>query len=333
MKMNTLKRRLPRVMAIAAALVLVVTLLLHTSAKTNVLGDDYFCDGSLSADDVREAFGVPGRFIDEPGDPFACTIKKSNLGFGDDDATIYLEIVSGEPNFPLFMGQWEVGANVRMASLGEGIAVREDRGWALLPAACRLGDASKANRGEFRLLIKASSHEASPDQLGLARLLSTLRTGWTEQLHCASGDTRPSSELALQPSSTKEDSDPARLCSLPGFSMGTTDRDPVATRQQTSGSFASDWFCDVALKEPDPHISRDDLYLQFAAVRNSDLVQGFKDKEPEVNCDGAPVHLLIDVPGYPLDRAGSIKHGVVEIWTLYQRFVEAVAAREGCTRV
>ncbi|GAB3956002.1 hypothetical protein [Streptomyces sparsus] len=325
-----MKTSFSRIAAVAAASVLAAAFL-HASTNTNLLGDDRFCDGLLSADDVRTAFGGPGRFTGEQQGPSHCRIERSNLGFGDDGAVMSLSVVAERKRFPLSPSQWEAGADVRMTSGGEGIGVRKDGGWAVLPVECELDDQPEAEKNDNRPVLKASVREGSADPLGLARLLATMRTSWTEQAECAPTGTERE-PATLQPATGKQRTDPSRVCSLPGFTIAASGREPVATQEQTSGSIGSDWFCDVTLKDSNAHTAEDDHYVRFAAVRTPELVAGRDDNDPEVKCEGKPIHLIVDTINYPVDEAESAEQGVVEEVALFQRFVDAVAEQQGCAR-
>ncbi|WP_149180664.1 hypothetical protein [Streptomyces sp. TRM49041] len=226
--------------------------------NTNLLGDDEFCDGAVTSAELASVLDTKGRLsaTSSVGDSmpgFSCSVQRTSKFLGAAPMEIQMKTAAQEPDFQFQTHVWKNPSAMSFFSNGATGAVSGERGWVLLPEACRgkvstfsPGGMSRQTATNVRT-VEAVVKQGTVDRAELAKTLVKAAQRIADEAGCAAGGA--TEEPRLQAVS-EAPTDPGSACGLAGFTLppaALVKDEATLGKEQVSGSMPGTWACGMHL--------------------------------------------------------------------------------------
>ncbi|MFZ4266293.1 hypothetical protein [Streptomyces arboris] len=222
--------------------------------NTNFLGEADFCEGVVNSADMGAVLGTQGRLstVWSKGSEVpevACGVKRESKFLGEEPMEVTLTTAVHEPDFQFQTHVWRNPSAMSYFSKGGTGAVSDERGWVLLPDACRdkvgaIYPARQRPKSDEVTVVEAVMNQGTADRAALARMLVKAAQRIADDAGCGTGDSPEAPEI--QNPSDLSATDAAAVCQLPGFRIpqdALVRGEAEIGKEQTTGSIPGAWSC------------------------------------------------------------------------------------------
>ncbi|WP_301126332.1 hypothetical protein [Streptomyces cacaoi] len=217
-----MKRRALTYSLISTTACLLLVAGLMTWWNTNFLGPDTFCDGALARSDVEAALEGKGR-VTESGSPdpssyaLRCEVARSSrfIDSPQPEFKVSFDPLSGAAVFQSRV--WQSRGGMSLAREGLPAGATDRRAWLLLPSSCWKKIPARSAAIPF---VTTELKEGSARPQALLRITQLAAQRVMERAGCP--ETPASSEAAVDAAPApekKKETDPQRVCGIPGFTL------------------------------------------------------------------------------------------------------------------
>ncbi|MFJ8882718.1 hypothetical protein ACIRJR_04825 [Streptomyces sp. NPDC102402] len=307
------------------------------ATNTNAFGPGDLCDGLLSSGAASDALHGSGRVTASSDSEGSCTVEQSGWLPGTEDAKIRLSATAVTPDHPFGRSEWKA-SGARNILQGElpGAFDQYGNGWVSLPSDCGPLGTAWAEGDHTVLSVFVDQGNADPEEL--ARLTRSAARKLAADHDCAPTASSPrNAGTDLIEASAPAESDPAEVCGLDGFTLGSEAPAGSPLREQTSGSRDDAWYCDLSLAQPETGLPRDDdrePFVRLAIIRNPELLAAAKKQRfDHAVCGGKATYFATDsatyvfAPDTPQEKAAATLFKASDVT---DRFAEAARAALDC---
>ncbi|MFZ4277495.1 hypothetical protein ACOZFM_32870 [Streptomyces arboris] len=222
--------------------------------NTDLLGEAEFCEGVVDSADMDAVLGTRGRLstVWSKGSEVpevACGVKRESKFLGEEPMEVTLTTAVHEPDFQFQTHVWKNPSAMSYFSKGGTGAVSDERGWVLLPDACRdkvgaIYPARQRPKSDEVTVVEAVMNQGTADRAALARMLVKAAQRIADDAGCGTGDSPEAPEI--QNPSDLSATDAAAVCQLPGFRIpqdALVRGEAEIGKEQTTGSIPGAWSC------------------------------------------------------------------------------------------
>ncbi|MDT9693428.1 hypothetical protein Q5762_34910 [Streptomyces sp. P9(2023)] len=226
--------------------------------NTNVLGEETFCDDIVSPTEMSSVLDSAGRIsevrsLGKPVTALSCRTERTSRFLGKESMEFEISTEVHEPDFQFQTHTWKNPSDMSFFSNGSTGAVSDQRGWVLLPEACR-GKVGMATPGGRQMpevdevvTVDAVIKGGATDRSALARMLVAAAHRIAAQAGCVTSG--QAEEPQLQARKTAP-TDAAAVCGLPGFTLprqALIEGEAALNTERISGSMPGTWSCGLDL--------------------------------------------------------------------------------------
>ncbi|GGQ33724.1 hypothetical protein GCM10010215_67090 [Streptomyces virginiae] len=226
--------------------------------NTNLLGDDEFCDGAVTSEELASVLDTKGRLSttssvgdSKPG--FSCSVQRTSKFLGASPMEIQMRTAAQEPDFQFQTHVWKNPSAMSFFSNGSTGAVSDERGWVLLPETCQgkvatfsPSGSSSQTAADVRT-VEAIVKQGTANRAELAKTLVKAAQRIAEEAGCAADGANEEPRLqAVSEAPTA----PGAACGLAGFTLppaALLKEEATVGKEQVSGSIPGTWACGMQL--------------------------------------------------------------------------------------